>query len=108
MDFELSEEQQQFKQVVRRYAEEQIVPFCEEADARAELSWEAWRRLAELGLLGLPLPEEYGGQGSDVLTACLAGEALGEAGVDGGLALSMGGHTYLCGETRIRRTGCGR
>jgi alkylation response protein AidB-like acyl-CoA dehydrogenase len=102
MDFELSDEQLRFKQEVKRFAEEQIAPLAEEADASCELSRPAWRKLGELGLLGLPFPEEYGGQGADALTACLAGEALGEAGVDGGLTLSMGGHTYLCGETILR------
>jgi alkylation response protein AidB-like acyl-CoA dehydrogenase len=102
MDFELTDEQLRFKREVKRFAEEQIAPFAEAADAGCELSWPAWRKLGELGLLGLPFPEEYGGQGGDALTACLAGEALGEAGVDGGLTLSMGGHTYLCGETILR------
>jgi alkylation response protein AidB-like acyl-CoA dehydrogenase len=68
MDFELSEEQQRFKQIVKEYVKEHIVPLCEEADAKGELSREAWSKLGKLCLGGLPFPEEYGGQGSDVLT----------------------------------------
>lgn len=49
-----------------------------------------------MGLLGLPIPEKYGGQGADFVTCCLAGEALGHAGVDGGHTLAWGAHTYLC------------
>jgi len=49
-----------------------------------------------MGLLGLPFPEELGGSGADVVTCCLAGEALGHAGVDGGSLLAWGAHTYLC------------
>ena len=45
------------------------------------------------------MPEEYGGEGADVVTVTLAGEALGEAGADGGLMLSYGAHTFLCADT---------
>ena len=53
--------------------------------------------MGEMGLLGLPLPEQYGGSGADFVMCCLAGEALGEAGADGGHTLAWGAHTYLCG-----------
>jgi butyryl-CoA dehydrogenase len=49
-----------------------------------------------MGILGLPFPEELGGSGADIVTCCLAGEALGHAGVDGGSLLAWGAHTYLC------------
>jgi hypothetical protein len=102
MDFALTEEQKAFRRVVLDYATAEIAPLAAEADASAQFCWEGWRKLAELGLLGLHFPEEYGGQAADVLTACIAGEALGEAGVDGGLLLAMGAHTYLCGDTILR------
>lgn len=102
MDFELTAEQKMFKKVVKDFTVKNIAPFAEKADATGEFSWEAWRKLAELGLLGLHYPAEYGGQDADVLTACLAGEALGEGGADGGLMLAMGAHTYLCGDTILR------
>ena len=57
------------------------------------------KKLGEFGILGLHFPEELGGSGADVMTSVLAAEALGEAGVDGGLTLSYGAHTYLCADT---------
>ena len=102
MDFELTPEQIMFKDVVRKYITENIAPYSDEADAKGEFCWEAWRKLGEFGLLGLHFPEKYGGQGSDVLTACIAGEAMGEGGADGGLLLSLGAHTYLCGDTILK------
>ncbi|MFH1132459.1 MAG: acyl-CoA dehydrogenase family protein [Pseudomonadota bacterium] len=102
MDFALTEEQQAFKEVVRKFAQKEIAPYAAEYDAKSEFCWEAWRKLGEFGLLGLHYPEEFGGQNANVLTACIAGEALGEGGADGGLMLSLGAHTYLCGDTILR------
>jgi butyryl-CoA dehydrogenase len=50
----------------------------------------------------LTYPEAYGGSGSDVVTACLAGEAVAKGGAEGGLCLAWGAHTYLCGDTIVR------
>ena len=86
-----------FRETIYRFAKEQIVPLCEEADLKGEFSFEIWKKMAEMGLLGLPYPEEYGGSGADFVTCCLAGEAMGHAGVDGGHTLAWGAHTYLCG-----------
>jgi hypothetical protein len=97
MDFTLNEEQKMFRETIYRFAKEQIVPLCEEADLKSEFSFEIWKKMAEMGLLGLPFPEEYGGSGADFVTCCLAGEAIGHAGVDGGHTLAWGANTYLCG-----------
>ncbi|MCX7680307.1 MAG: acyl-CoA dehydrogenase family protein, partial [Spirochaetes bacterium] len=99
MEFSFTEEQLMFRESVYKYAKNEIVPLCEEADLKAEFSFEIWRKLAAMGLLGLPFPEEYGGSGADVVTCCLAGEALGHAGVDSGHLLALGAHTYLCTDT---------
>ena len=96
MDFTLTDEQKMFRDTVHRYGKEEIAPLCEESDLKGEFSFEIWKKLADMGLLGLPLPEELGGSGADVVTCCLAGEALGHAGVDGGSLLAWGAHTYLC------------
>ncbi|MEA3470784.1 MAG: acyl-CoA dehydrogenase family protein [Thermodesulfobacteriota bacterium] len=96
MDFTLTDEQKMFRDTVYRYGKEEIEPLCEEADLKGEFSFEIWKKLADMGLLGLPFPEELGGAGADVVTCCLAGEALGHAGVDGGSLLAWGAHTYLC------------
>jgi butyryl-CoA dehydrogenase len=99
MEFGFTEEQLMFRETVYRFAKNEIVDLCEEADLKSEFSQEIWRKFGEMGLLGLPFPEEYGGQGADVVTCCVASEALGHAGVDGGHLLSLGAHTYLCVDT---------
>ncbi|MGA9112160.1 MAG: acyl-CoA dehydrogenase family protein [Smithella sp.] len=96
MDFSLSQEQRMFRETVYRYGRDEIAPLCEEADLKGEFSFEIWRKLASFGILGLPLPEEFGGSAASILNCCLAGEALGHAGVDGGSLLAWGAHTYLC------------
>jgi alkylation response protein AidB-like acyl-CoA dehydrogenase len=102
MDFALTEEQVMFRDQVLKFAKKEIAPRCQEHDLKAEFDWEAWRKMGEFGLLGLHFPEELGGGGADVMTSVLAAEALGEAGVDGGLTLSLGAHTYLCADTIFR------
>ncbi len=96
MDFSLSQEQRMFRETVYRYGRDEIAPLCEDADLKGEFSFEIWRKLASFGILGLPLPEEFGGSAASILNCCLAGEALGHAGVDGGSLLAWGAHTYLC------------
>ena len=88
-----------FKEQVLRFARREIAPRVQEHDLRGEFDWTSWRKLGEFGILGLHFPEEFGGSGADVLTSVLAAEALGEAGVDGGLTLSYGAHTFLCADT---------
>ena len=96
MDFKLSDEQKLFRETVFRYGRDEIASLCEEADLKGEFSFEIWNKLASLGILGLPFPEALGGSGADIVTCCLAGEALGHAGVDGGSLLAWGAHTFLC------------
>jgi alkylation response protein AidB-like acyl-CoA dehydrogenase len=96
MDFSFTDEQRMFRETVYRFAREEIAPLCEEADLKSEFSFDIWEKMGEMGLLGLPVPEQYGGQGADFVTCCLAGEAVGHAGVDGGHTLAWGAHTYLC------------
>ena len=98
MDFSLSEEQRELMEMTQRYAREKIVPcWSEEADHEGRFLTEAWKALADFGMLGLPFPEEYGGGGVSAVTFCAASEALGRAGVDAGTTLSMGASTVLCG-----------
>jgi alkylation response protein AidB-like acyl-CoA dehydrogenase len=99
MDFVFSEEQLAFKEQVIKFAKKEIVPRCQEHDLEARFDRESFRRLGEFGILGLHLPAALGGSDADVVTTVLAGEALGEAGVDGGLTLSYGAHTFLCADT---------
>ena len=82
-----------------RFAKREIVPRVQEYDRREAFDFEAFRKLGEFGILGLHFPEKFGGEGADVVTTVIAGEALGEAGVDGGLTLSYGAHSFLCADT---------
>jgi alkylation response protein AidB-like acyl-CoA dehydrogenase len=99
MDFEFTKEQLMFKKEVVRFAQKEIAPRVQEHDLKEAFDFESFRKLGEFGILGLHFPEEYGGEGADVVTTVLAGEALGEAGVDGGLTLSYGAHSFLCADT---------
>ncbi|HVM12189.1 MAG TPA: acyl-CoA dehydrogenase family protein, partial [Actinomycetota bacterium] len=87
MDFDLTEEQQEFRAAVRSFAEEVIGPRAEEMDRAGELPMDIVKQMGELGLFGLPFPEEYGGQGADFLTFCLAIEEI--ARVDSSMAITL-------------------
>jgi butyryl-CoA dehydrogenase len=99
VEFSFTAEQRALRDQVLRFAREEIAPRVREHDLRGEFDRESWRRLGEMGILGLHLPPEHGGSGASVLSCVLVGEALGEAGVDGGLALSYGAHSFLCADT---------
>jgi len=99
VDFDFTEEQLAFREQVLKFARKEIAPRCAEHDLEARFDRWAFKRLGEFGILGLHFPEEYGGSEADVVTTVLAGEALGEAGVDGGLTLAYGAHTFLCADT---------
>ena len=66
---------------------------------RGEFSRAVWNEFCAMGLLGLSIPEAYGGQGADLTTCCLATEALAHAGVDQGHLLALGAHAYLASRT---------
>lgn len=77
MDFNLTEEQQMLKKQVGNFAREELAPMVREIDEKGGFSWEAWRKLAGMGITGLSGPEEYGGAGVDsLLTQVLVIEAL--------------------------------
>jgi alkylation response protein AidB-like acyl-CoA dehydrogenase len=102
MDFTFSREQVMFKKEVIRFAKKEIVPRVQEHDLKGEFDFASFRKMGDFGILGLHFPEELGGGGADVVTTVLAGEALGEAGVDGGLTLAYGAHSFLCADTIFR------
>ena len=87
MDFDLSPEQQDFQKTVRQFVDDAIRPNAERWDHEHELPMDAVAQMADLGLFGLPFPEEYGGSGSDFLTLCLAIEEI--ARVDSSLAITL-------------------
>src|ERR671915_933291 len=87
MDLDLSREQQDFQKTVREFVDDAIRPHAERWDEEHELPMDAVKQMANLGLFGLPFPEEYGGSGADFLTLCLAIEEV--ARVDSSLAITL-------------------
>jgi short-chain 2-methylacyl-CoA dehydrogenase len=87
MDFELSDEQDAFRKVVRDFAESEIAPRAEEWDRTHHFPVDVVLAMGELGLFGLPFPAEYGGSGADFTTFCLAVEELGR--VDSSMAITL-------------------
>ena len=76
MNFDLSEEQIQVRDMVREFAAREVAPFIQEWDAKGEFHRDVLDKMGELGILGLPIPEEYGGLGLDYVSLALACEEL--------------------------------
>lgn len=93
MDFMLSAEQQMIRDLCREFAEEEIKPRAEEMDRTGAFPYDLMRKMGELGLLGLPFPEEYGGAGADFLSYCIALEEIGRGDV--AVGITMEAHTSL-------------
>ncbi|HEX6989305.1 MAG TPA: acyl-CoA dehydrogenase family protein [Bacillota bacterium] len=102
MDFDLSEEQRLIRQLVRDFVEAKVRPRAASWEEARRIPDEVFRELGQLGILGLPFPEEYGGAGADHVSLALAIEELGRG--DASLALSVGAHISL-GCTPLARFG---
>ncbi len=76
MQFELTDEQKQVRDMVHEFAHREVAPHIQEWDAKGEFHREALDKMGELGILGLPIPEEYGGSGLDYISLALACEEL--------------------------------
>jgi alkylation response protein AidB-like acyl-CoA dehydrogenase len=94
MDFELNEEQQQVKRMVREFAEAELKPHVMEWDEAQYFPKELWPKLGELGLTGVIFPEEYGGAGMGYIEYATVIEELSR--VDGSIGLSVAAHNSLC------------
>jgi alkylation response protein AidB-like acyl-CoA dehydrogenase len=94
MNFELNEEQQQIKYSVREFAESEIRPHVMEWDETQHFPDELRPKLAELGLMGVLFPEEYGGAGMGYVEYATIIEEIGR--VDGSVGLSVAAHNSLC------------
>jgi alkylation response protein AidB-like acyl-CoA dehydrogenase len=77
----LSEERKMFRGTVRRFAETQMMPFVKEWENQRKYPAEYYRRLSEMGFMGLMVPEEYGGMGGSLVDVVILGEEMGRAGV---------------------------
>jgi len=100
MDFEFTEEQRMLRRMVRDFAEREIAPRAEEIDATDKFPHDLFRRMAEVGLLGLPFPPQYGGSGADYHAMVIALEEVARA--SGSMAITLDAHTSLCCEPIYR------
>ena len=93
MNYELSDEQELVRQTVRDFAVSRVAPVAEELDREERFPYELVGELAELGLMGMPIPEEYGGAGADTLSYAIAIEELTR--IDSSVAITVAAHTSL-------------
>jgi short-chain 2-methylacyl-CoA dehydrogenase len=93
VNFDLSEEHELVRRTVREFAEERVAPVAEELDREGRFPYDLVAELAELGLMGMPIPEEYGGAGADTLAYAIAIEELTR--IDSSVAITVAAHTSL-------------
>jgi len=102
MNFDLTDEQRLLRETVRDFAVSEVAPVAEELDRTKAFPYEIVAKLGDLGLMGIPFPEEFGGSGGDILSYALAVEEL--ARIDSSVAIPMAAHTSL-GTTPIYNWG---
>jgi short/branched chain acyl-CoA dehydrogenase len=93
MDLDLSQEHELLRNTVREFATERVAPVAEELDRESRFPYELVSEMADLGLMGIPIPEEYGGAGSDTLAYAIAIEELTR--IDSSVAITVAAHTSL-------------
>lgn len=93
MEFALNQEQQMFREMVHDFAAKEVAPLAKQTDESGEFNWPAVRKMGALGLLGMQVPEAYGGAGMDTISAAIAIEELGWA--CGSTALAISAHNNL-------------
>ncbi|CAN5318959.1 acyl-CoA dehydrogenase family protein [soil metagenome] len=96
MDFSRTEDQHLLREEIIRFARQELNRNVQERDREGRFPHDLWLKCGELGLQGLPVPEEYGGAGQDPLTTALALEALGYGCEDGGLVFALCAHLLAC------------
>ncbi|WP_226041108.1 acyl-CoA dehydrogenase [Natrinema sp. DC36] len=95
MDFALSAEQQQIREMVSEFVDEEVVPVADEIDHEDEFPADLVSEMGELGLMGMPFPEEYGGAGLDYHSYAIGLEEIARG--SGGLGTIVAAHTSLAG-----------
>jgi butyryl-CoA dehydrogenase len=93
MDFDLTDDQRAIQSLCREFAQEEVKPRAEELDAKSEFPYDLVKKMAELGLMGLPFPEEYGGAGADTVSYALAVMEIARA--DASTAITLAAHVSL-------------
>ncbi|HXX33495.1 MAG TPA: acyl-CoA dehydrogenase family protein [Thermodesulfobacteriota bacterium] len=96
MDFTFTEEQVRFKESVVKFSLRELNDGVTERDKKGEFFREGWRKCADFGILGLPVPKEYGGLEADIVTCAVLMQGLGYACRDSGLLFVMGSHIWTC------------
>ena len=94
MDFSLTQKQLDVQRAVKEFAERELKPFAIENDENSTFPIEAYKKLGELGVIGLPYSTEYGGTGGDYLSYVLAIEEISKVDASMGIAVSV--TTSLC------------
>ncbi len=89
MNFDLTNEQKMIRDEVRHFAKKEIAPRAEELESRGEYPYDICAKMAELGLMGIPIPEAYGGMGSDWVSLHLAIEELSRADITFGAMIDV-------------------
>src|SRR5260221_10963835 len=87
MDFRLDDEHEALRKTVEEFAREVVAPQAEHFDRTEEFPYDIVRQMGDMGLFGLPFPEDYGGMGGDFLALCLAIEELARA--DSSVAITL-------------------
>ena len=93
MDFDLTPEQELIRETVRTFARERVAPVAADLDSSGSFPYQLVSELAELGLMGLPIPEQYGGAGGDTVSYAIAIEELTR--IDSSVAITVAAHTSL-------------
>jgi alkylation response protein AidB-like acyl-CoA dehydrogenase len=93
MDLDLTHEQELIRDTVRSFARERIAPVAEELDRESRFPVQLVREMAALGLMGIPIPERYGGAGGDTVSYAVAVEELTR--IDSSVAITVAAHTSL-------------
>jgi butyryl-CoA dehydrogenase len=88
MDFDLSDEQRAIQMLCREFARDEVKPRAEEMDAKAAFPYDLVKKMADLGLMGLPFPEQYGGAGADTVSYALAVMEIARADASTGITLA--------------------
>jgi hypothetical protein len=96
MDFSFSDDQKLLRDNIIKFAQRELNEGARDRDREQAFSRELWRKCADIGIQGLPVPEEYGGSGFDPLSCAIALEALGYGCRDGGLVFSLCAHLLAC------------
>lgn len=96
MDFSITSEQKAFRRSVSDFAKRELGGDVRAREKNGEFFWEGWKKCAEFGIQGMPMPTEFGGLGLDTTTNLLAMQALGRECRDSGFLFSLNSHMWTC------------